>query len=842
MDRTFNKVPDVTWEHFCNRMSKHDIRQEKDGEAFSAVQYAESVKGFEFKNHIFFPKNHRRAGEKKGMLYENSSGDQRITDMEGMTTRANCNVLAVTMVVMDFDEGTIDEVMEKLKDLNYLIYTTFSHSKEQDKFRLVVPLKSPIPTDRYLDVWTQLYERTGMKADKSCKDPARLNFMPSCPPSTSDIRRIHFETNNKPYAPKLRQKTVDKKKKEKKTTGGRGDYRTLRAVEWFVEHNHYQGETGKANQHWVDCPWREFHTKGVQNETDTCLYTDNVDNWPTFKCSHAHCADKDIGDVIRLWGDADKFCEKEAKPADIKTNVLIRALGHDDQGRYFYQCNTNNHIVALKPGEHKELNFYGITADVDYWWKHFGNAETGKVDWRKAAISMMVRCQEVGFFRPNSVRGGGVWEDEGRIVVHLGRRLLVDTVDTPITTMESDHIYEAMVKNIDLPEPLDNAGAGKLVDIVNRLPIANKAQKIFFLGQIVDGLLSGVLRWRPHLWITGDAGSGKTSILRNVLAPLWGAMGGIYCEGKTTEAGIRQQVRHSAVPIIIDESEANQKDEAHRVASILGLARSSSSDSLASVYKGTTGGSGVSFTIRSCFVLTSISHSIEWSQDKERFTMIQVKGSKESADAWPELRNYIKETITKDFALALYSRCINNLTNIQEGIDIFHRVIGEMYPESDPRWRDVKGHHFAGYYSLLSEDVISEDEAREICKVISEEEGFEGKQETDASYNAIKILMSHLIQDNGSKKSLGEEILSMNDNMFSRAEDKVFLNRYGISADREYLYIAGDHPQTKAIFSQYGITGHHGLIGLFDGAEEVKSMSFGAVRSKAIKIPINKII
>jgi hypothetical protein len=120
--------------------------------------------------------------------------------------------------------------------------------------------------------------------------------------------------------------------------------------------------------------------------------------------------------------------------------------------------------------------------------------------------------------------------------------------------------------------------------------------------------------------------------------------------------------------------------------------------------------------------------------------------------------------------------------------------------------------------------------------------GISEQSETDASLNAIKILLSHLVQDNGVRKSLGEQVLDVTQDMFTGGTDQVFINRYGLAVEDNHLFIAGDHPQTKEIFSRYGITGHYGLISLFKTAKQVDSMAFGAIRSKAVKIPIPEIM
>ena len=64
------------------------------------------------------------------------------------TRRLKENVLAVTMLILDYDGGmTIEEARERFKAYEYAGYTSFRHLKAQqiEKFRLVFPLATPIP-------------------------------------------------------------------------------------------------------------------------------------------------------------------------------------------------------------------------------------------------------------------------------------------------------------------------------------------------------------------------------------------------------------------------------------------------------------------------------------------------------------------------------------------------------------------------------------------------------------------------------------------------------------------------------------------------------------------------
>jgi len=104
------------------------------------------------------------------------------------TTRANCNVEAVTCLVVDMDGEAFDHV--RLDGLEYLAYTTWSHRPGDEHWHLVLPLKDPVPANMWSNVWAQLHERINVVGDPATKDPARIFYLPQHPKGSTPSRRI----------------------------------------------------------------------------------------------------------------------------------------------------------------------------------------------------------------------------------------------------------------------------------------------------------------------------------------------------------------------------------------------------------------------------------------------------------------------------------------------------------------------------------------------------------------------------------------------------------------------------------------------------------------------------
>ena len=106
------------------------------------------------------------------------------------TTRGNRNVDQVTCLVVDMDGEAFDHA--RLDGLEYLAYTTWSHTPDDQHWHLVLPLKYPVPADRWHEVWTRLHERINVVGDPQTKDPARIFYRPQHKPLTTPDIKIGF--------------------------------------------------------------------------------------------------------------------------------------------------------------------------------------------------------------------------------------------------------------------------------------------------------------------------------------------------------------------------------------------------------------------------------------------------------------------------------------------------------------------------------------------------------------------------------------------------------------------------------------------------------------------------
>ncbi|WP_408888700.1 hypothetical protein ACJ2CR_29455 [Myxococcus faecalis] len=135
-------------------------------------------------------------------MYEGKGGDSTPTPY-----RRNANFSHVTLAVVDFDceeRAALEVWLASLRQrgLWFLAYPTHSygHPIKPIRYRVVLPFSEPVAVGspcRWADIlWPRLMDSLGLatqataalKADASCKDVARLYYLPSWNPSNPTLR------------------------------------------------------------------------------------------------------------------------------------------------------------------------------------------------------------------------------------------------------------------------------------------------------------------------------------------------------------------------------------------------------------------------------------------------------------------------------------------------------------------------------------------------------------------------------------------------------------------------------------------------------------------------------
>ena len=390
-------------------------------------------------------------------------------------------------------------------------------------------------------------------------------------------------------------------------------------------------------------------------------------------------------------------------PADIPSTAPFVCLGFDE-GIFYYQPRSTGQVTAIARGSHTGTNLVNL-AELSYW-ETLYPSKTG-VNWLAAASSLFAQQAKVGIFSPDRIRGRGAWWDNGRSILHLGDRLLIDGTIHPITKTHRSRYHYQRLASIDLPErlePLTDELGMEIIDIAARFHWEVPASGILLAGWIALAPICGALQWRPHVWLTASAGSGKSAILDRLIGPLIESLA-LFPEGNTTEAFIRQQLRSDAVPVVFDEAESNEKSDRQRIQNILSLARVSSSSGRGVIGKGGADGTAQSFTIRSMFLLCSISTALKQGADQSRFAQLTLRNPSfmpkpERTQHWSALDAEITRLCTTELGHRMMLRMVQQIPIIRDSVAVFRRAAAERFDSQ--RQGDQYGTLLAGAWSLMN--------------------------------------------------------------------------------------------------------------------------------------------
>lgn len=112
---------------------------------------------------------------------------------EELIRRCKANVKEIYALLLDVDGNlTLAEAVAKWHPFEFFVYSTHGNSTQKEKFRLVMPLSTPVSRDAFDERHTALCEFFGV--DKASFTISQAFYWPSYSPSNADIR---FAYHNK---------------------------------------------------------------------------------------------------------------------------------------------------------------------------------------------------------------------------------------------------------------------------------------------------------------------------------------------------------------------------------------------------------------------------------------------------------------------------------------------------------------------------------------------------------------------------------------------------------------------------------------------------------------------
>lgn len=526
-------------------------------------------------------------------------------------------------------------------------------------------------------------------------------------------------------------------------------------------------------------------------------------------------------------------------------NAPFQCLGYN-HGEYFYLPKGAPQVKALTADRHSSSHL--VSMAPLHWWEGTFPAKSGFDS--NAAANMLYRTNEkIGVYDNRRIRGRGAWIEEPRdkpkrTVLHLGNRLIVDGKELLLAEHKSRWIYEAG-SELELDglktDPMLNAESHKLLELCKRFSWEKPLSAELLAGWMVIAPLCGVMPWRPHILVTGPAGSGKSTISENVIRRTVGPAA-ICCIGNTTEAGLRGEAGSDARPVLFDEAESGG-ESSKRMQSVLELARQSSSDIGYSILKGSQSGKSVKYQPRMCFCFSSIGAAATQQADNDRITPLSLRKDESTGheDRWKALKTDITNLLTDEYCIALRSRGYSLIPVILDNYRTFSRLLAVKH--SSQRMGDQYGAMLAGSYSLRSRNIINDATAQAFIDSMDWGETIQDSSSRD-EIQCLGVILQHQIRITPTEAiTIGELLETASLHIDTHCEAaRTTLLRSGIRVTEpgDGFFIANKHTALERILDKTPWSKNWGhILARVHGAHKTKPMNFTAgAYSRAVLLPM----
>jgi hypothetical protein len=320
-----------------------------------------------------------------------------------------------------------------------------------------------------------------------------------------------------------------------------------------------------------------------------------------------YCAAEDTSSAIEIFSDATRKFSRFKDPSAIKSDHLVLAAGHPVM------------IHVQRTGDDS------------------GQFTLSQV--KLAIASVAAQTSAV-----TEKRGVGVWESGCNLVIVSSRQLGILN-GSPQLSVSQNPVFRNQAYDVgDRCEWIDMPKLAEQICGVGAQPGKLHVDDVFTLQGLFakwtfrnpDGVIPEVLtglvmasfvqtlwRWRPQVFLIGQAYAGKTTMM-HALAAIFGALEANSAQ--SSAAGIRQALRNSGRIPLCDELEKNK----HRP-EIFEMIRSSGRGD--EVFRGTAGQHGhVAFKLQHIFWCASIESGLLTEADSSRFIVIELQKTNQKID------------------------------------------------------------------------------------------------------------------------------------------------------------------------------------------------------------------
>ena len=509
----------------------------------------------------------------------------------------------------------------------------------------------------------------------------------------------------------------------------------------------------------------------------------------------------------------------------------------------------NKVVVKLSPSELKEMNLKALCG-AQWCQDRYTEFDEKKQQWvfnhRHLANDIISDCQTKGTYVESYQRGTGVWlMKDGQLVVNGSELWRADG-----TVLEhgihDGRVYPAsgdVSFNRDTPEASDG-DVKRILATFGALDWQPAMAAELLLGWYGMSLVSTAVRRRPHVYVTGPAGCGKSTILEVMqwmLDPL-----AFACTGPQTLIGLSQELSGTARVAIVDEFEADSSLKSCKETFQASRMSYSLREGDKGIVRGSPNGTAKSYSFYSPFIAASISPAKMEPADVTRWVVLEANGRKVGCSR-------MAENEAREIGPRLAQRFIKNWRVYQASEEVVRECI--LQSGGDGRMADTVGTLLASYWTFVSNTPATAEDAEVLVGMLDIKARIAVHAVSDES-RCLEALMSKVLHFRFMEGismvtrslSIGEAVQRVCEDPTNNPEVVARLAQLGLRVVfakgkwRLYVVNSPEHQEIRKIFAgtKWAQGGWAMILRRLPGGEEATQRigaGFGAAKVTVFDVP-----